>query len=504
MAEKYSNEALEIKNKAEKIKEKWVTKNEVKSLDNLKLDIKKLKDSEETKTELNKLIDEIKSQAKNSETANPWVLDKVEENKLQTMSNKDFIKTYSKENRLDKVTNWCVKFWDIENWAVKNIEFKFSFNWNLNKELYLKTTLWQLLPSNVSEVVCNWMTYKRAWMSWEFFSDSNKRLIIHDKTQITIWALRSADELKVIETKNQETYSWYIKENPTANKDIVKEAIYRWIDPWFAVIAFKEALEKEEKEEDKKALLEDMFTEFDRLRSIFEASNDYSSWKYDKFLTLTLLKKFNPETWEDIAKKQLNYTEDDIIDINNIWDVNDTDDVEILKKLNLAKSINYTETQDFMEDAKSIAQEIEKIYWIPWKVTVWQCALESDWWRSELSSKYNNYFWIKSFWKWESVNMKTNEEYNWKIVKTVDWFKVFDNMKDSFIWYARFLTENPRYKNAFKYWVNLTEKPDYYPKSYIWYNPELFITELKKAKYATDSNYVSKVINVWKKFDKIA
>ena len=50
------------------------------------------------------------------------------------------------------------------------------------------------------------------------------------------------------------------------------------------------------------------------------------------------------------------------------------------------------------------------------------------------------------------------------------------------------------YKNAFKYWVNLAEKPDYYPENYVWYNPELFITEIKKAWYATDSNYVSKVI----------
>jgi hypothetical protein len=56
-------------------------------------------------------------------------------------------------------------------------------------------------------------------------------------------------------------------------------------------------------------------------------------------------------------------------------------------------------------------------------------------------------------------------------------------MKESFLDYARLLTQKPRYRNAFKYAVSIEPRPEYYPKDYnpSDYNPEKFIVAIIKA-----------------------
>jgi len=163
--------------------------------------------------------------------------------------------------------------------------------------------------------------------------------------------------------------------------------------------------------------------------------------------------------------------------------------------------INYSKITDkdkkeYVKSASVIAKKIEKEYWIPWEVTVSQSILESWWWNSGLAKKHWNYFGIKSFWKWQSVEMSTTEEINWKQVKIKDWFKVFKNMEESFYWYAEFLTKNPRYREAFAYWYDIQPRPDYYPKIYIWLDSSQFAKEISKRWYATDSKYSAKVNSI--------
>lgn len=180
----------------------------------------------------------------------------------------------------------------------------------------------------------------------------------------------------------------------------------------------------------------------------------------------------------------------------SIWDtIKDEEREEKIRKFTIE------ENKPFMENAELLAMQIEKVYGIPWQVTVWQASLESGWGRSWLSAKFNNYFWIKSFWKWNSVSLATNEYENWNKVTINDWFRVYNDMKESFIDYAKFLTHNPRYFGAFKYWYNLDEKLSYYPSDYIWYDPEKFVKEIANAWYATDPSYANNVISTWKKYD---
>lgn len=168
------------------------------------------------------------------------------------------------------------------------------------------------------------------------------------------------------------------------------------------------------------------------------------------------------------------------------------------------QKITWKEKQDFVKEASIYAKKIENIYWIPYEISIAQAILESWWWQSGLAKKHWNYFWIKSFWKWEFVTMSTQEEINWKKITIKDWFKKFRNMKESFYWYWEFLTSNPRYKQAFAYWIDLNPKPSHYPPNYIWLDRTKFANELAKAWYATDSKYAAKVSWLVPKIQEIA
>jgi flagellum-specific peptidoglycan hydrolase FlgJ len=84
-------------------------------------------------------------------------------------------------------------------------------------------------------------------------------------------------------------------------------------------------------------------------------------------------------------------------------------------------------------------------------------------------------------------------------------FKSYEDMTESFLDYARFLTMNPRYVKAFAYAKDIDPRPTYYPKTLIGrpqYNPEQFLSEVISAGYATDPTYVSKVAGMWKNWDE--
>lgn len=74
-------------------------------------------------------------------------------------------------------------------------------------------------------------------------------------------------------------------------------------------------------------------------------------------------------------------------------------------------------------------------------------------------------------------------------------------MKESFLGYAKFIAEeNPRYRRAFAHAKPLENIPPHYPKDYnpSDYSPEKFLQEIRNAGYATDTNYVGKIVSLWK------
>lgn len=118
-----------------------------------------------------------------------------------------------------------------------------------------------------------------------------------------------------------------------------------------------------------------------------------------------------------------------------------------------------------------------------------QTALESNWGRSGLSSKYNNYHGIKAVAGYPSVSLSTKEDYGSGLVTVTQKFAHFPSPAGSFNYYGSMLKR--RYK--------VSGTKDAYTA----------IKKIKAGGYATDTQYVSKIMstinsNGLQKWDKDA
>lgn len=279
------------------------------------LDIIKLGES------LDKKCDALKWEIMSDSHMDKEKLNEMLSQSFWNMDNKDFLKQFSKDQRLEKITKPPKESKDVKSW--EDIRFTFTFENKLNENLYLKTTAWQVLPSEVKEVVSRWKKYFRQGLEWEFFTNNNERLIIHEDTVVSIWDLRNKvniprwekwqnyeddkESIEYITDKNKKTISEYLKNNPNDNSNIVEEAVNRGVDPKFAVSVFSDLIKWKEDIKEINVILEDAFTEFDRSRGKVEASlnmegeKNWKTWKYDENLTVNLLKTLFPSFWREKA-----------------------------------------------------------------------------------------------------------------------------------------------------------------------------------------------------------
>lgn len=234
----------------------------------------------------------------NSQT---WEVKKMSlgKDKLKTIDNKEFLSVPANE-RLQYITKDNIDTDRVSSWEIKDVEFTFTFDGQFNRELYLKTTAGQVLPKEVWQVQSWGEVYERKNIWWEFFTPDNKRLIIQEWTKVEFWNLRNLEDLEKLSQNNQNQIKDYLDKNPQANKDIVSEAINRWIDPKFACIAFTD-LVKDLSSEETKVVLEDAFTEFDRYRWGFNLSNEIIDGKYSDKLAMWLFTQFSKD-WKQSAK----------------------------------------------------------------------------------------------------------------------------------------------------------------------------------------------------------
>lgn len=145
--------------------------------------------------------------------------------------------------------------------------------------------------------------------------------------------------------------------------------------------------------------------------------------------------------------------------------------------LNNGTNTSINTKEDYIESTKSLAISVSKKSGLFPSVTLAQSALESNFGRSELSTKYNNYFGIKA--KSGGVKLETKEYENGVEKSVLEPFKKYDSKKDSFKDYARLISTADRYKKVM-------EAKDY----------KEAITLIKDCGYATDPNYASKVIEI--------
>lgn len=215
----------------------------------------------------------------------------------------DKLLSLPREVRIKFCTKAKVNIEDVMDWVVSSLTFDFKFGTEkINKEIYLNTTAGQLLPAEVQQVTKDWVVYFRSGQLWEFFTENNKRLTIHQDTSIAVSELKSRDEV-LKQRENIKSELNIESEENLSTEDLIKlEAKLRWIDSEFALIAFKEKLENIP-EEKRKSILENMLTEFDRIRWIYRFSWELNEeWKYNDRLALEIFSLYWWKEWKEKAK----------------------------------------------------------------------------------------------------------------------------------------------------------------------------------------------------------
>ena len=135
---------------------------------------------------------------------------------------------------------------------------------------------------------------------------------------------------------------------------------------------------------------------------------------------------------------------------------------------------------DFVARIRPAAEAAAAKLGVPADALVAQAALETGWGKSVAG---NNLFGIKAHgWSGKSVNTGTQESINGKMVSIKDNFRAYDSYEESFNDYANLIGTNPRYAKA------LQSGGD----------PQAYFQALKDGKYATDDNYVGKLMGTMK------
>ncbi len=149
---------------------------------------------------------------------------------------------------------------------------------------------------------------------------------------------------------------------------------------------------------------------------------------------------------------------------------------KIIKKTVRATPPN---TEDYIKRFASIAIREMELYKIPASITLAQGILESGSGRSELAVRSNNHFGIKCHKGWKGKGVTHDDD------EIGECFRKYDHPEKSYEDHSKFLQKR-RYKKLFR-----LEPMDYKGWAY----------GLKRAGYATDSRYPSKLIRLIEMYD---
>ncbi|NVP17659.1 hypothetical protein HUU51_02985 [Candidatus Gracilibacteria bacterium] len=235
--------------------------------------------------------------------------------KLKTISSREFLKIPESE-RLRYITKSQIDSTKISSGEIKEIEFNFTFDSKINRELYLKTTAGQVLPKEVREVKVGNEIYTRIGLKGEFFNSRNTRLTIHQDTRLEISKI---GDIKELEKQNQNIFTSFKSENiskkdsgkdyidleTTNYDDLLKGAIDKGIDPGFAIFVFGDEIKSLPLlSTDRQVRLEELLTDYHRIRNnlpnwngnILEESEQRNNF------VLALLKE-TCQNWKEKAKE---------------------------------------------------------------------------------------------------------------------------------------------------------------------------------------------------------
>lgn len=143
-------------------------------------------------------------------------------------------------------------------------------------------------------------------------------------------------------------------------------------------------------------------------------------------------------------------------------------------------SVTSEAISDYIEEYKNIAMENMATYGIPASIKLAQAILESGSGKGKLAKQANNHFGIKCQTVWSGEVIYHTDD------APDECFRKYNSALESFDDHSMFLTSRAHYSNLFK-----LEKGDY----------KSWAIGLKKAGYATDPNYPSKLISLIERYD---
>lgn len=134
-----------------------------------------------------------------------------------------------------------------------------------------------------------------------------------------------------------------------------------------------------------------------------------------------------------------------------------------------------TAYNNYIKEYADLAVDQMKRYKIPASITLSQGLLESGAGQSSLAKRSNNHFGIKCGNNWTGRSVRANDD------APNECFRAYSNVRASYEDHSKFLTQNRRYASLF----NL-KQTDY----------RGWAQGLKKAGYATDKSYATKLISI--------
>ncbi len=149
------------------------------------------------------------------------------------------------------------------------------------------------------------------------------------------------------------------------------------------------------------------------------------------------------------------------------------------------EQVHFQSATDFVEKLWPLAEKSARELGVKPEVLISQAALETGWGRAMIrqgDKASNNLFNIKANAAWQGEKIaKVSLEYEGQTaVERKSYFRVYNNLQESFDDYVRFIKNNRRYRQA------LEKSKD----------SEQYLHEIHQSGYATDPDYVKKIMKV--------
>jgi len=197
------------------------------------------------------------------------------------------------------------------------------------------------------------------------------------------------------------------------------------------------------------------------------------------FFKAKLFTLFLPVVLLALTPMKVFATYNEFYDLNNIFFYDENDGACDGTSIGIEPVEETKDLKSFVDAYGQMAFNVGKQYGIPYEAILAQGIIESGYGGSGLTQKANNFFGIKAGGSWtgEIISLPTHEVVDKKTITVTADFRKYPTPQAGWDGYGLFITSNHRYATALQY-----------PGDFIQY-----ITEIKKAGYATADDYVNTV-----------